>query len=90
MFHICCNSIFQMFYLCTTYVASKCFMFHHTLGDGRTARVPRDGAWQSWGPADGGAQRARVGSRSHPRGERRGEEGVRRKEQGVARGRVRV
>jgi hypothetical protein len=52
MFHICCNI---MFYLCTTYVAIKCFMFYRMLSDGRTARVPGDGAWQSWGPADGGA-----------------------------------
>ena len=26
--HICCNSMFQMFHLCPTYVVSKCFTGH--------------------------------------------------------------
>jgi hypothetical protein len=44
--HICCSSMFQMYDLCQTYVASKCFMlqvFHRgTVNDGRTARVLGD------------------------------------------------
>jgi hypothetical protein len=45
--HKCCNSMYQMFHLCPTHVASKRFMlqvFHGgTLRDGCTVRAPGDG-----------------------------------------------
>jgi hypothetical protein len=46
--HTCCNIMFQMFNLCQTYVASKCFMlqvFHEDMvNDWCTAWALRDGA----------------------------------------------
>jgi hypothetical protein len=46
--HICCNSTFQICHLCSTYVASNCFIlqvFHGgTVSDGRTAQAPGMGA----------------------------------------------
>ena len=48
--HICCNIMFQMFHLCLTYVASKCFVHvassvsGGTVSDGHTTQVVGMGA----------------------------------------------